>query len=190
MSNICVVQECMRPASTKGLCPMHYMRMREHGTTDNPRPSVSARFWMKVHKGDGCWTWTAARDKNGYGFFRMNGKQCHAHRVAWILQNGQIRDGLWVLHKCDNPPCVNPSHLFLGTVLDNHHDMDSKHRRVITRGENNYLAKLTEVEARAIIRAEGTQQSIAEIFGVARTTVSRIKAGVRWPQLQEQAQHE
>lgn len=143
------------------------------------------RLLAKVEKTDTCWLWTAARDKKGYGFFKLAGKQTKAHRASWVLHHGEIPDGLWVLHKCDNPRCVNPDHLFLGTLLDNHHDMDSKHRRVIIRGEKSNLAKLTKSQALAIIKATGTQQSIAEKFGIARTTVSRIKSGVRWPQLQE-----
>jgi hypothetical protein len=88
-----------------------------------PSPEAVRRFWAKVHRSDGCWEWTGKR-ANGYGRFvtppgrRMWG----AHRFSWIVANGPIPDGLWVLHHCDNKPCVRPDHLFLGTHTDNMRD--------------------------------------------------------------------
>ena len=91
-----------------------------------PKPrSLAERFWPKVHKGPTCWIWNAYTDKLGYGYIGAGGwhggKLC-AHRVAWELTRGPIPDGLWVLHKCNNPPCVNPDHLYLGTQADNMRD--------------------------------------------------------------------
>lgn len=85
------------------------------------------RFWAKVEKGPDCWEWKAFRNK-GYGKFTYNGRMYLAHRLSWILTNGPIPDGLGVLHSCDNPPCVNPDHLFLGTQLDNMRDASNKGR--------------------------------------------------------------
>jgi len=88
------------------------------------------RFFDKVHKTDSCWNWTAST-RNGYGAFKINGKVEGAHRVSWVLNNGEIPEGLFVCHKCDNPRCVNPEHLFLGTASDNMKDCYNKGRLII-----------------------------------------------------------
>ena len=86
------------------------------------------RFWSKVNKSDDCWTWTASCNKWGYGQFRLNGRCVLAHRAAYVFEHGPIPDGLFVMHLCDNPPCVNPAHLTLGTHTDNMADMKAKGR--------------------------------------------------------------
>lgn len=96
------------------------------------------RFWSKVVKTDTCWIWIGAgsTSKKGYGQIRLpgaKGRQTSAHRVSWILHRGEIPIGLDVLHKCDNPPCVNPDHLFLGTNQDNVNDKVSKGRQYTNR---------------------------------------------------------
>jgi hypothetical protein len=90
------------------------------------------RFWSKVSKSDGCWLWIAYRDEKGYGAFGFKGKVQRAHRVAYELALGPIAPGMHVLHSCDNPSCVNPSHLRLGTHADNMRDR-------IERGRNPHL---------------------------------------------------
>jgi hypothetical protein len=111
----------------------HYHRARRNGTTDDKTPTFSQRFWAKVKKTETCWTWTAYRDPQGYGTFSVGPRATHAphraHRVAWELTNGQIPDGSLVLHRCDNPSCVNPKHLFLGTHQDNQRDKVAKGRQ-------------------------------------------------------------
>ena len=86
------------------------------------------RFWAKVCKTNGCWTWTASKNPHGYGQIRLSGKLTLAHRVSWTIHNGVIPEGLFVLHICDNPPCVRPDHLFLGTQKDNIRDAVAKKR--------------------------------------------------------------
>jgi hypothetical protein len=90
---------------------------------------VEMRFWDKVRIGDGCWEWQASKRATGYGQFAYLGKpSVKAHRVAWMLNRGLIPDGVCVLHRCDNPGCVRPSHLFLGTQEDNIRDREVKGR--------------------------------------------------------------
>lgn len=91
------------------------------------------RFWSKVNKTDECWLWTRGRTKQGYGTFSLDGKTHNAHRLAWLFTYGDPGE-LQVLHRCDNPPCVRPDHLFLGTVADNMKDRDAK-------GRNGHLGK-------------------------------------------------
>lgn len=88
------------------------------------------RFWIKVRKTRTCWLWRRAKSAHGYGQFHyfMGHKQIAAHRVSWLLAYGEIPEGMCVLHDCDNPVCVNPNHLFLGTQKDNIHDMQYKGR--------------------------------------------------------------
>lgn len=87
------------------------------------------RFWNKVEKTDGCWLWTASTFTDGYGKFKFDGKNRRAHRMSWIMENGEIPDGMVVLHSCDTPLCVNPAHLSLGTPKDNTQDMIKKNRQ-------------------------------------------------------------
>lgn len=84
-------------------------------------------FWLRVEKSDGCWNWTGKLVK-GYGSFRLKGVSGRANRVSWFLAHGNLPKELHVLHKCDNPKCVRPDHLFLGTHLDNMRDMVEKNR--------------------------------------------------------------
>ena len=86
------------------------------------------RFYSKVEKSDGCWKWLGAKDLYGYGRFLFNGNNTQAHRIAWIIVNGDIPEGLHVLHTCDNPPRTNPAHLWLGTNKDNTADKVKKNR--------------------------------------------------------------
>ena len=95
---------------------------------------IPVRFWEKVRKGGGCWLWTGNRHRRGYGILglRREGKRtisAKAHRLSWEIHNGPIPAGMVVCHHCDNPPCVNPSHLFLGTQVDNIRDMVAKGRQ-------------------------------------------------------------
>lgn len=146
------------------------------------------RFWAKVHKTESCWIWTASLAK-GYGQIRTGGERSRmikAHRAAWILCRGPIPTRLWVLHKCDNPICVNPDHLFTGTGLDNVRDCISKYRRkpTCTYREQRWNHKLTEESAKIIREAFASgmysQRELARMFHVSHTTVRYCVLGRTW----------
>lgn len=95
--------------------------------------AIEDRFWAKVDRGGECWLWTAGRDSSGYGSLRTGHTKVSAHRLSWQLHHGQIPPGQNVLHRCDNPRCVRPDHLFLGTQADNVADMVAKGRGCFDR---------------------------------------------------------
>jgi len=146
-----------------------------------PRP-VEESFWEKVEIGSAsdCWEWLASTHKDGYGRFR-NGL---AHRVSWKLSKGEIPQGMYVCHRCDNPLCCNPSHLFLGTQADNMSDMVNKGRCHDHHGENNPKSKLTEKDVFEIHRMKNSglfsNKQIASSFGVTPTTISYALSGKTW----------
>jgi hypothetical protein len=151
---------------------------------------VFARFMAKVTVGDGCWTWTAARNSQGYGMFGFRGINANrAHRVAWMMFRGEIPAGIHVLHTCDNPSCVKPSHLFLGTPADNSADMVRKGRHQTgaawnPRGELNPKSKCTEVgirEIRALSLAGIGAVEIGRRFHISRFAVWSIVTRRSWP---------
>ena len=134
-------------------------------------PSVMAkRFWSKVDKSDleGCWIWTAGCFKQGYGAFSLNGKAYYAHRVAYRLTQGSIPTSLQVCHTCDNPPCCNPDHLFLGTQLTNMQDMALKGRQ---RGTKLNWEAVLQIRA-----SDGLLKDAAKQFGISESYVSNIRA--------------
>ncbi len=150
-------------------------------------------FWKKVSiaSADECWNWNGGKNEKGYGLFGFNGATKGAHRVSWILSNGEIPTGLCVLHRCDNPSCVNPSHLFLGTHADNTADAIAKGRYPqITatginraRGERNGQAKLSADDVRQIRESSASQIKLANQFHVSKSTIGNIKCRRKWAHL-------
>jgi hypothetical protein len=140
-------------------------------------------FLEKVEKTRTCWLWNAYRNHDGYGRARHNGKQTGAHRVSWQLHNGPIPEGLHVCHHCDNPPCVNPAHLFLGTHRDNCVDRMLKGRGGDRKGVKHGRAKLTNEQVHEIrrLRLEGVHAFvIAKQFGISWANVYRIASKNTW----------
>ena len=147
------------------------------------------RFWAKVDRAgpDDCWKWTAGKDTYGYGRIQIDGKAVKAHRFSWWIYYGHPSAGMCVLHKCDNPACVNPNHLFLGTPADNMADRDMKGRHVALKGEVNGMAKLTETDVITIRNrlANGeTHKAIAVDYGVDRSSISYINTGKNWAHIE------
>lgn len=145
------------------------------------------RFWVKVRKGPGpndCWEWIAGRYTSGYGTFWLDGGMKQAHRVALAGKLGRpIKPKLHALHKCDNPPCVNPAHLWEGTREENIQDCVQKGRHVTGHGESSHLAKLSDNDIREIREWKGIQRVIGEKFGISQAHVSRIQLGQSWAHL-------
>lgn len=143
----------------------------------------AGRFWPKVDvRGpDECWPWTASRNIHNYGRLGRGGGggEIGAHRASWMINRGEIPAGLFVCHRCDNPPCCNPAHLFLGTSRDNTRDMVSK-------GRANGRRVLTPDVVREVRRLlpSKTHSEIAARFGIGRSTVQHIKRGRTWGAVQ------
>lgn len=133
---------------------------------------------------DGCWEWSHSRNSEGYGNIWVDKKCKKAHRVSYELHFGPIPEGLLVCHHCDNPPCCNPDHLFLGTDADNTQDKVNKGRMVDNTGTNNPSAVLIEREIRQIhdlvLYSPLTQEEIAASYFVSKGHINNIKAGRCW----------
>jgi hypothetical protein len=133
----------------------------------------------------GCWEWTGFYTGK-YGAFRIGGKggrDIRAHRLSWVIQNGPIPPGMFICHQCDNPRCVNPDHLFVGTPQDNVDDMHAKGRRRtgrIYRGHSNARAKLTAQQVREILASPGSHVDVARKYGVEPRLISRIRRGLAY----------
>lgn len=147
--------------------------------------SLEEKLWSRVNKSPGCWLWTArSKTTSGYGKIKHDGVTMMAHRVSWELVNGPVPTGLCVLHDCpggDNPLCVNPAHLWLGTQSENTKDRHRKQRDA--RGERQWKAKLTDIDIIAIRSARSageTTVSLAKRFGVAQPNISDICLRYTW----------
>lgn len=177
---------------------MHWKRVLRNGApvlqTSRPRRDPAERFWEKVDRScveDACWPWLASRDELGYGFFRLvpGENMRKAHRCAWILTFGEPEPGMSICHRCDNPPCCNPSHLFAAPHQENMRDRNRKQRTTKGRtghhGESSGKAaklRLADVNAIRDLYAQGglSQTALGERFGVSQTQVGRIVRGERW----------
>ena len=148
--------------------------------------SLEERFWLKVKKTKQCWWWVGGKRGGKYGGILLHANPpvgAYAHRASWIIHFGAIPKGLCVLHKCDNPLCVNPEHLFIGTQKDNMKDTASKGRRAVQRGEQCSNVKLSVVDVLEISKqhASGVKsKKIAMCFSIRPDTVQGIVARRSW----------
>ena len=185
---MCNVNECDSKVYCKYLCTLHYGRFVRTGKTDAPiSKTVEQRFNEKVDTEGVCHEWVGARNTEGYGNFYLKGKIVKAHRVSYQLAYGDFDKTLQVLHKCDNPCCVNPEHLFLGTGTDNMQDMFSKGREADRSGEANGNKRVNEVAVRIIRYMSFIGKShrvIARAYGIGQTTVSDIVNRRTWGEVQ------
>ena len=197
----------MLPATSKGTCigcgqPLHKGRKfcshECYSRHIGPRQSLGERFWLRVDKNGPlpphrpelgpCWIWTGYKDDTGRGQMskgRRGETRERAHRVSWMIHHGPIPPGRVIGHSCDNPTCVRPDHLFLGTQAENIADMTAKGRRQNSPrlGTAHHKAKLTDAQVAAIRRerlAGATLPQLASKYGVAKTTVWGIVSGRAW----------
>lgn len=134
----------------------------------------------------GCWIWTGYVDGYGYGYITILGKNKYTHRASWELHNGPIPKGMWVLHRCDTPSCINPHHLFLGTADDNAKDRDKKGRQSLAPknvGENHPKSILTEEQVIKIRKDQRKHAELSKAYGVHYQTICNIKRGNTWKHL-------
>jgi len=167
----------------RGLCKKHYRAFMKYG---NPNASANMRgvpFEYHYQEIGECWMWIGSTNADGYGTWYAHGEQ-KAHRASWVLHNKRpIPDGLHVLHTCDNPGCVRPMHLVLGTHQDNMADLRAKGRAYGAKGEANFGAKINEAQALAIMNDPRPAADIARQYGLSTATVSNIRVGKTWSHL-------
>jgi hypothetical protein len=156
---------------------------------------ISERFWQYVSISDECWEWIGPLTNYGYGRLRVGGRNGHdmgAHRIAWELIKGKIPESLYVCHHCDNPACVNPAHLFLGTQFDNMQDAGKKKRLPQQKypgfcaGVRNGRSKLTDEDVRSIRKEYSIVKShrkLAAKYSVSRSLIRFILKGENWKHL-------
>lgn len=174
---ICAIHDCSNPVRARGWCNRHWQRWKKYGDplaggahrvrSQNLADRILGHISITA---TGCWEYTAARDRSGYGRVRWQGSTFFAHRLAYQLWVGPPPEA--VCHACDNPPCVNPAHLFGGTQQDNVRDM-------VQKGRARHAVKLSDEHVLAIRQDRRLLREIAAEYRVTESTVSRIRRGVR-----------
>jgi hypothetical protein len=190
---VCTVEGCGKPAEARGVCNTHYMRLRRANLVPigtRAKAPVEERFWRYVEKRDeGCWPWVGGgRNDKGYGTLGgggKGGKTVLAHRLSYEIHKGPIPPGLVVMHSCDNPGCVNPAHLKVGTTAENIKEAYDKGRKVCQpphkQGEAHGAATITEQTVREIRSEQGkTIRQIARERGLSESLVARVRHRKTW----------
>lgn len=192
---ICKIDGCANMARCQKMCDKHYTRLRRH---DDPnvtlraphRSSLVTRLeftgWTEVVRRPElgpCWEWNGGKYESGYGQVSTpDGRSKVAHRMAYLAWVGPLEDGQYACHRCDNPPCMNPAHIFAGTHKENMEDCANKDRNV--HGEKTPWSKLTENDVRNIRTAYATgefsQRELGEAYGVSQSNISFAVRGRTW----------
>lgn len=185
----CKEKECNAAMVARGYCGKCYMRAKRRGDLKNDplqeRAPLEQRLWRNVEKTDGCWLWRGALNQKGYGSIQEGGKgskRVATHRLSYQLANGPVPDGLFVLHKCDVPNCVNPDHLWLGTHEDNMRDMREKGRASTDapKGTHNGKALLNEGIVRYIRASPLGHAALSRELGVSPNCIRGVRTGRTW----------
>lgn len=186
----CKMENCSKSikGGGHGLCPMHYRRYRLYGDPNIVKQhkyyglTMTERFFKYVNKTDGCWLWTGKKHRQGYGEMWVKGKPMLTHRISWLIHHGFLPLTGMVLHHCDNPPCVNPEHLYLGDHRQNMDDMMTRDRSNPPHlfGEANPGAKITADIVREIRRSKEPPRYFVEKYGITRSNVWYIRTYKSW----------
>lgn len=176
--------ECGEPSVGRGYCKNHYRAFMKYGDPNGRANLRGVPFERRYTIDDkGCWFWIGSTDTCGYGIWKAHGQRS-AHRASYVLHKGEIPPGMHVLHKCDQPNCVNPDHLRLGTHQENMADLRAKGRAYGASGATNLSAKLTEAQAIAILTDTRRTSVIAKEYELTQASVMNIKKGKTWKHLQ------
>lgn len=193
MYKVCSVEGCEKPAEARCLCNTHYMQQRRANLLPigtRARGTTEERFWRFVDKSGECWLWLgSSMTKKGYGLLPKvggsKGKSVLAHRLSYQIHKGEIPEGMVVMHSCDNPSCVNPDHLSVGTQSQNILEAIAKGRKVLPKlphpsGVDHPKSKLTEQDVRDIRSQAMNDTVLSKKYGVAVTTIRHIRIGTTW----------
>ena len=191
----CKVDDCANKIiKARGFCSKHYARWRRRGSPDivftnaDRKPKYSS-LKESLESGyaavdiDECWEWTKSFSHFGYGQLWWIDRHILVHRASYISYVGEIPEGMCVLHKCDNPKCLNPNHLFLGSRLDNNQDRAKKRRSFDIKGEGNPFSKLSDanvIDIKNRLRKKERSIDLASEYKVCVDTIYKIKAGINW----------
>lgn len=190
----CSIEGCESKHQAHGLCQKHGYRLKKYGSPDDRKFShgpVEQRFWRMANKRgeDDCWEWSGNRLPKGYGVIGKGGKGngvITAHRLSYTMHKGEIPPSMVVMHSCDNPCCVNPKHLSVGTYSDNNNDSVAKGRgmhradHLLYKGGRSNPSAISAEVAKAILEDVGTDTWLAKKHGVSRETARKIKTGIHW----------
>ena len=185
----CKIDGCVGNVIGFDMCSKHYQRFKRYGDPDagaKNHATVEERFWRNVQKTEGCWFWMGTKSRNAYGVIGLNGrggKSVTVHRLSYIMHHGDIPDGYVVMHSCDNPSCVNPDHLSIGTYKDNAQDAVAKgrHARMAPKGVENGKAVLNKEKVLYIRSKPDTSHAkLAAELGVSASCIRGVRSGRTW----------